>query len=467
MFRALLLHCLCSIPLLAQDGAQLYTTYCSACHAPDGKGATGGMFPPLAGSEWVHGNPKRSVAIVLHGLHGPVEVAGKSYNLEMPPQGAMLNDDQIVAILNHVHTSWGNKGQEVKRDLVRVVRSEFESRTKHWTAAELLKLFPLEKKNTVLANLTSRVYKGSWSTLPDFTTLKAENVEEEHSGLIDASVAALADDFGVVWEGEFMAPAAGNYEFLLDADDGARVIFDGKPVCEVKGIGPMGAKNRMSQGKATLKAGSNPVRIEYFEAKGNQGISFGWRPAGAKQWQWLSPASSRASDGNPPIPLTPKDGKTVIYRNFIEGSTPRGIGFGFPGGLNLVYSADHLAPEMVWSGAFIDAGRHWTNRGQGFQPPLADEVVTLTKQRVLPASARFKGYRLDPSGNPTFVVQIGAQMLRDAWQPGPDGTLVRTLTLSGGSTPLEIPLGDHPGIQPAKSVTLTPGTPAKVTYTLP
>lgn len=466
MHRAALIQILCALPLLALDGEQLYTTYCSACHAPDGKGATGGMFPPLAGSEWVHGNPKRSVAIVLHGLHGPVEVGGKSYNLEMPPQGAVLSDDQIVAILNHVHTSWGNQGQEVKRDLVRVVRSEFESRTAHWTAAELLKLFPLEKKATALANLISRVYKGQWRQLPDFTKLQAENVEEEHHGTLDTAVAALKEDFGIVWEGDFMAPVDGQYAFTLDADDGARLILNGKRIAEVKGTGPLGSNKRISQGKTALKAGANPIRIEYFQGKGLQGISLGWKVAGAKQWQWLSAPPPKTAPGTASIPLTPQDGRTVIYRNFIQGSTPRAIGFGFPGGLNLVYSADHLAPELVWEGAFIDAGRHWTNRGQGFQAPLADKVITLTRQRSLPPAARFRGYRLDPAGNPTFLVDLGGELLRDSWAPGEEGTLVRTLLLSGRSSALEIPLGDHPAVTPAKTVSLTPGKPATVTYTL-
>lgn len=91
---------------LAQDGGQLYTTYCSACHGADGKGATGGQFPPLAGSPWVQGDPNRAIKIVLHGLNGPVEVAGRTYNLEMPPQGAAIPDDQLAAILTHVRASW-------------------------------------------------------------------------------------------------------------------------------------------------------------------------------------------------------------------------------------------------------------------------------------------------------------------------------------------------------------------------
>jgi mono/diheme cytochrome c family protein len=453
-------------PLHAQDGEQLYGLYCSACHSPDGKGANSGAFPPLAGSKWVHGNPKRSVAIILKGIHGPIEVAGKNYDLAMPPQGEALGDDQIVAILNFVHKAWGNNGQEVNIDLVRVARTEFASRTAPWTAPELSKLFPLEKQPTALANLTSRVYKGQWVQTPDFSKIEAENIEEEHDGIVDISIAAMKQNFGIVWEGDFMAPANGEYKFQLDADDGARLVLNGHPVAEVKGFGPMANKQRISEGKVRLKAGANPIRIEYFQAKGKQDISLGWKMGRARQWQWLTPHDPLKSPSLPTIPLLPKDGRTVIYRNFIEGSSPRSIGFGFPSGVSMAYSADNLTPELLWAYGFIDAGRHWTSRGQGFQPPMTAKVITLNKQRFLPASARFKGYSLDPKGNPTFNVKMEGQLLSDSWTPGENGTLIRTLSLTGGSSVLEIPLGDNPEVTPAKSVSLAPGKPATITYKL-
>ena len=158
--------------------------------------------------------------------------------------------------------------------------------------------------------------------------------------------------------------------------------------------------------------------------------------------------------------------KQSSYRNFIEGTTPRAIGFGFPGGANLVYSADHLAPELVWSGDFMDAGRHWTNRGQGNQPPSGENVTKLTTQRFLPSEARFRGYSLDPQGNPTFKVTIGDQVLSDSWKPGPNMTLLRTLTLEGGTETLEIQLGKDITITAAEKATLAPGRPTTITYSL-
>jgi mono/diheme cytochrome c family protein len=450
------------------DGAQLYGLYCSACHAVDGKGANDGAFPPLAGSEWIAGNPKRTIAIVLKGLHGPVEVKGKTYNLEMPPQGGALKDNQIRAIVNHVHSSWGNRGEGIPGDLVRTVRAEFESRATPWTAAELLKLFPLEKEETALENLTSRTYKGQWNQLPDFNKIQAENIEEEHSGIIDPSVAASKVNFGIVWEGDFMADDDGAHEFRLDADDGARLVIEGRTIVEINGLGPMDG-TRANNGKAALKKGANHIRVEYFQGSGQQGITLGWRSKSMKSWEWLTPTAVQAGSKAPPsILLAPTAEKTVTYRNFIAGTTPRAIGFGFPGGLNLAYSADNLAPELVWAGNFMDSGRHWTGRGQGNQPPAGETIFPLTKSRYLPAGARFKGYSLDEHGNPTFNVSIGSAILSDSWKPGETGTLVRTLSLTsadGATVPMEIPLGNAE-VTGAGNVTLMSGKPAIITYQL-
>ena len=214
----------------------------------------------------------------------------------------------------------------------------------------------------------------------------------------------------------------------------------------------------MGSGKSLRSSG--PV-----QGIGFKDLELKWRKSGDKEWNWLTnkPSPNR-NGGNPSIPITPTDNKTAIYRNFIEGTTPRGIGFGFPEGLNLVYSADNLAPELVWTGEFMDAGRHWTNRGLGNQSPSGVNVIELTKSRFLPKEARFRGYSLDPQGNPTFKVTIGKQVLSDAWKPGKEGTLLRTLTLTGGSE-LKIDLGNAE-VAGSEFTTLTPGKPVTLTYLL-
>ncbi len=61
---------------------------------------------------------------------------------------------------------------------------------------------------------------------------------------------------------------------------------------------------------------------------------------------------------------------TIIYRNFIQGVNARAIAVGYPGGVNAAFDADFCNVGLIWRGGFIDAKRHWTDRGGGFQPPL-------------------------------------------------------------------------------------------------
>jgi mono/diheme cytochrome c family protein len=108
---------------------------CSACHQQNGQGVPG-AFPPLAGSEWVTGDPKIPIAIVLHGMQGPITVKGQEYNGVMMPWAA-LSDAQIAAIATYVRSSWGNTASAVTAADVAAVRAATASRKTQWTAAEV------------------------------------------------------------------------------------------------------------------------------------------------------------------------------------------------------------------------------------------------------------------------------------------------------------------------------------------
>ncbi len=444
----------------AQDGGQLYTTYCAACHGAQGEGALAGQFPPLSGSPWPLGVPDRGIKIVLHGLHGEIDVNGKTWNLEMPPQGAALPDDHIAAILTYVRSSWGNKAEPITAAQVKAVRDATASRSEAWTAVELQKLHPLEVKPPI-EDLISYVYDGLWQTLPDFTKLKAAAVEEEHNGLISLTKTGKKDGYGVVWEGTLQLPVDGDYEFHLAADDGARLLLDGRTLAEVVGIGPMEKRESTSQGIAFTK-GPHKLRVEYFEFKGQEGIRVGWRQKGDLNWNWLSEKVAPRRKW-PEILLMPEKGKTSIFRNFIKGTTPRAIGVGFDGGANLAWSADHYAPELVWVGKFIDAGHHWTDRGIGSEPPAGERVVKLSDAVAFATAAEarngwpttsktnpnFQGYQLDPSGHPTFMVAVEGTTVLDAFTPATGPAIVRTITVKGKpSEPLALLLARAKGIKP-------------------
>ena len=67
-----------------------------------------------------------------------------------------------------------------------------------------------------------------------------------------------------------------------------------------------------------------------------------------------------------------------------RGPGPRAIGVGYPEQANLAFDANDLRLALIWQGAFIDASRHWTGRGDGFQRPLGDNVLPWPPARRSP-----------------------------------------------------------------------------------
>lgn len=141
----------------------------------------------------------------------------------------------------------------------------------------------------------------------------------------------------------------------------------------------------------------------------------------------------------------------IIYRNFIEGAGARAIGVGYPGGVNLAFDANEMRIAMIWHGAFIDASRHWTGRGQGFEPPLGDDVIPLPNRvpfieldqpdREFPTQSardlgyKFLGYDLDQHRRPVFKYSTPEMKIEDHivpdLKPGKPAALQRKLRFDG------------------------------------
>ena len=96
-----------------KSGEELFANVCQGCHMTDGKGAAGaGTYPSLAGNRNLEasGYP---VEIVVNGQRG------------MPAFGAMMSDDQVVAVINFLRTHFGNEYRdEVGVEDVKPVRQQ-------------------------------------------------------------------------------------------------------------------------------------------------------------------------------------------------------------------------------------------------------------------------------------------------------------------------------------------------------
>ncbi len=168
-------------------------------------------------------------------------------------------------------------------------------------------------------------------------------------------------------------------------------------------------------------------------------------------WLYLSEGTkSKAPSGleGEAIVLVP-DKQPIIYRNFIEGLSPRGIAVGYPERVNLAWDADRLSLALLWKNDFIDASKHWVGRGPGFQGPAGDFVIKLepglplarlqTAHDKWPVLAknetlqdlgyRFRGYSLNAAGQPTFKYDYESLSITDFFQPVKDG-FDRVLTIT-------------------------------------
>ena len=121
-----------------EAGKELYAVICGACHQPHGNGQEG-LAPPLANSECANGSDSRLIRIALQGLRGPIKVSGKTFQLAMPAM-AVLEDEQIAAVLTYIRREWGNAAASVDSKTVARIRAETAKREEAWTEAELLKI---------------------------------------------------------------------------------------------------------------------------------------------------------------------------------------------------------------------------------------------------------------------------------------------------------------------------------------
>ncbi|MBK1832941.1 c-type cytochrome [Roseibacillus ishigakijimensis] len=430
-------------------GEALYGLYCAACHGPDGKGAAGAPFPPLAGSEWVRGDARRMISVILHGLEEPVLVRAKTYNLQMPPQGSVLSDEQIASIASHVRSSWGNRDGAVKPELVAEVRAENATRESLWTAPELLMkhpLPPLPRHRWGVSNLTVTVYEGEWEEMPDFSQLTSVSEEKEEGPISLSQAGGRKENFAVVWEGTMESPGDHDSNFFVSSVGGLRLIYNGQEVFHLKG---QGQHYRHTSARAKAVKGTNSFRLEYFQ-KGPRGGLALHRSGGS---MGLHPLTDTDRDADakdfPDIFLFPENGRSTLYRNTIEGVSPRAIGVGLEGGINYGFSASTLALELLWQGKFINAGQHWTVRGTGATPPAGEQVVSLGRglgigplprpsgqkwPRAFPLDWQvlFLGYDLDEQNRPAFRYRAGELLIVDQPLPGEgeSPSLQRKLTIT-------------------------------------
>ncbi len=87
-------------------GERLFEQHCANCHQKNGEGLRG-LYPPLAGSDYLKNEFEKSICIIKNGTNDTLTVNGKVYNLPMP--SIDLGNIEVAEIVTFVYNSWGNE----------------------------------------------------------------------------------------------------------------------------------------------------------------------------------------------------------------------------------------------------------------------------------------------------------------------------------------------------------------------
>ncbi len=295
----------------------------------------------------------------------------------------------------------------------------------------------VQPQGSIFERLSFKLYLGDWALLPDFSKLKPHREGSIDSNLVEIKLDDYKHHFGIVYEGVLLAPRTGSYRFYLASDDGARLLIDGTELLLNDGIHPA---SDIREKAIQLTAGEHNVRLEYFQNQGESQLFLAWKGADftitplstwkPKRWEDGGAKTKPETSG---MPLTVKD-EPLLYRNFIEGAGNRAIAVGYPGGLNIAWSAESMNLALLWRGAFMDAARHWNSRGGGHQPPLGYDVIKPVSEVTTVEDRRFLGYTLAAARYPTFRYTWGQATISETYRPD-GGKLLRTLHVTGTLPP--------------------------------
>lgn len=102
-------------------GKILYAKHCVVCHQADGGGVMG-LNPPLIKTDYVLGDQKRLINIILKGLDKEIEIDGETYANPMPGL-SHLSDQEVADVLSYIRNNFGNKASLISPAQVKVTRA--------------------------------------------------------------------------------------------------------------------------------------------------------------------------------------------------------------------------------------------------------------------------------------------------------------------------------------------------------
>lgn len=151
-----------------------------------------------------------------------------------------------------------------------------DGRASRVSSATYSKVEPVTDKGD--NGLAMSQYKGAWSKLPDFNALKPESSGQAAQFAIPKELIGK-DGYGLVFTGVIQIPKDGTYTFYTNSDDGTKLYLGKGEVVNNDGGHAMTEKS----GSVSLAAGLYPIRLEFFESIGGEGLEVSYEGPGIEK----------------------------------------------------------------------------------------------------------------------------------------------------------------------------------------
>ncbi len=293
-----------------------------------------------------------------------------------------------------------------------------------------------------ISNLNYSMYDTKVDYIPDFDTMTVvkSGPVDSFDGLED--LAGQKDGFCLVFDATISVPREGDYLFTTVIDDGGNLYINDQLVVHNLGEPGIGTET----GLIHLTAGQHKLKLTYFEEVWSAIINvFVEGPEIPKQTLACTDVMTlwRSRSTRNEVHVDATGGVELVrgYVPHINDTQTHAISVGDPLGIHYSYDLVDGTILRGWKGSFADVTNMWQNRGQSQllltrnAPILFEDGVKISKSNTFeerPKDYKNLGYDIKADGRPVFKSSLGGVQVSDSVIPTQEGSLKRTIQLSGG-----------------------------------
>ncbi len=342
---------LCPRPLDAAEpaaaGREVYRQHCVSCHGKSGEGVKGKYDDALHG-DW------------------SLEKLSRYIDKNMPEDNPdALDTAQSAVVAGYINDAFYSREARARNHPARVELVRLTNRQYVNTVADLIKPFmdvdkaPDKVEHGLRASYRSRVPK------QDGTRKEVERVDARVAFDLTPG-SASAEQFGtgtneinISWRGSLLTEDTGDYEFILQTPNGARLWVNDEDDPIIDAWVASGTDTEHKASLRLLGGRAYPIRVEYFKAAKDKAASFALR--------WHPPHG--VQDGTPARHLiTTRTSPTFVLRTPFP---PDDSSMGYERGFSI---------SKAWDEATTQAAIEVANHVVKYLDRLADTKPTATNR---------------------------------------------------------------------------------------